>query len=96
MNTEYQIWRTPGLDLATFVISYPYDINFATPQTGTILYADDTVIYTKEELKTESEEHQEALERSAIWLNKNHLTLNADKTKTIRFYKEKYPSLKHS
>ena len=65
------------------------DIDLATTRTGAILYADDTVIHTKEDLKTASDDHQKALETSAIWLKKNRLILNADKPKTVRFYKKK-------
>ena len=67
------------------------DIDFATTRTGTILCADDTVIYTKQDLKTASDDHQKALETSAIRLKKNRRTLNADKPKTVRFYKKKKP-----
>ena len=64
------------------VVIHINDIDFATTRTGIIFYADDTVIYTKEDL-------DQILETSAIWLKKNCLTLNADITKTDRFYKKK-------
>ena len=50
--------------------------------------ADITVMYIKEQQKNESDELQQALDRSAIWLKKYCLTSIASK-KRIRFYKKK-------
>ena len=70
------------------------DIDFATTRTGTISYADDTVIYTKDDLKTKSDEHKKT-GKICNWAQKDHLTLKADKTK-LGFTKTKNPSPKHS
>ena len=52
------------------------------------MYSEDSVIYIKEDVKTKSDAHQRALERSAISL-KNRLTMNADKSKTFTFCNQK-------
>ena len=44
------------------------DIYVNTMQTRTLLYADDTVLYIKEDLKTDSDAHHKPVDRSAVWL----------------------------
>lgn len=60
--------------------------NLTHPSTRIVTYADDTAIITYgHNWKVAKEVAETVLERVAIWLAKNSLTLNVDKTKFITF-----------
>ena len=52
-------------------------------ESNLILYADDTVIKTTARNSDLTGKHQEALDKTASWLENSKLTLNEDKTKTM-------------
>ena len=60
-----------------FVI-YINDLTLETSDIKSILYADDTVIYTKSEPKTNETKINVILQKTASWLNRNRLTLNVE------------------
>ena len=63
-----------------FVI-YINDLTLETSDIKSILYADDTVVYTKSEPKTNETKINVILQKTASWLKRNRLTLNVEKTK---------------
>ena len=68
-------------------IIYINDLTLKTSDIKSILYADDTVVYTKSEPKTNETKINVILQKTASWLNKNRLTLNVEKTKCVDFWK---------
>ena len=73
-----------GSILGPLLIIYINDIELnENSESNLILYADDTVIKTTARNSDLTGKHQEALNETASWLEKNQLTLNEDKTKTM-------------
>ena len=73
-----------GSILGPLLIIYINDIELnENSESNLILYADDTVIKTTARNSDLTGKHQEALNETASWLEKNQLTLNKDKTKTM-------------
>ena len=67
-----------------FFIIYINDIELNEKnESNLILYADDTVIKTTARNRDLTGKHQEALDKTASWLESNKLALNEDKTKTM-------------
>ena len=66
-------------------IIYINDLILETTDIKSILYADDTVVYTKSEPKTNETKINVILQktRTASWLKENRLTLNVEKTKCV-------------
>ena len=62
-------------------IIYINDLTLATSDIKSILYADDTVVYTKNEPKTSKTKINVVLQNTAYWMNRNRLTLTVEKTK---------------
>ena len=61
-------------------------INDLTPETSdikSIIYADDTVVYTKSEHKTNEIKTTVILQKTASWLNRKRLFSNVEKTKCV-------------
>ena len=69
-------------------IIYINDLTLETSDMKSILYADDTVVYTKSEIKTNETKTNVILQKTASWLKRNRLTLNVEKTKCVNFRKE--------
>ena len=68
-------------------IIYINDLTLETSDIKSILYADDTVVYTKSEPKTNETKINVILQKTASWLKSNRLTLNVEKTKCVDFSK---------
>ena len=68
-------------------IIYINDLTLETSDIKSILYADDTVLYTKNVPKTNETKINVILQKTASWLNRNRLTLNVEKTKCVDFLK---------
>ena len=69
-----------------FFVLYVNDIQLATRDSKTQLYADDTVIFAAGEDKVSAvQKLQPALNQFSIWCKANKLTLNASKTKLMIF-----------
>ena len=68
-------------------IIYIYDLALKTSDIKSILYADDTVVYTKSEPKTNETKINVILQKTASWLKRNRLTLNVENTKCVDFLK---------
>ena len=68
---------------------YIGDISISNPNTDLILFADDTVFKTTAKMDKINSEHQSALNEAEGWLNRNKLTLNVKKTKSVCFKKRK-------
>ena len=69
------------------LIIYINDLTLETSDIKSILYADDSVFYTKSEPKTNETKINVILQKTASWLNRNRLTLNVEKTKCVDFSK---------
>ena len=65
-------------------ILYINDLQIATKNTGVLLYADDTVLKSTNNKDYIAFAHRSALLEINEWLDKNKLTLNVKKTKTMR------------
>ena len=68
---------------------YISDFQVNDPNTNLILYADDTVVNTTNNVASVNNSHQRALQESENWLTENKLTLNTKKTKCVVFGKSK-------
>ena len=68
-------------------IIYINDLTLETSEIKTIFYADDTVVFTKSEPKTDETKINVILQKTASWLKRNRLTLNVEKTKCVDFSK---------
>ena len=69
------------------------DLTLETSDIKSILHADDTVVYTKSEPKTNETKINVILHKTASWLKRNRLTLNVEKTKCVGFLKRVQRSL---
>ena len=68
-------------------IIYINDLTLETSDIKSIFFADDTVVYTKSEPKTNETNINVILQKIASWLNRNRLTLNVERTKCVDFSK---------
>ena len=68
-------------------ITYINDLILETSDIKSILYADDTVVYTESEPKTNETKINVIHQKTASWLKRNRLTLNVEKTKCVGFSK---------
>ena len=68
---------------------YISDFQVNDPNTNLILFADDTVVNTTNNVDSVNNSHQRALQESENWLIANKLTLNTKKTKCVVFGKSK-------
>ena len=69
-------------------IIYINDLTLETSDIKSILYADDTVVFTKSEPKTNETKINVIFQKTASWLKRNRLTLNFEKTKCVDFLKK--------
>ena len=68
-------------------IIYINDLTLKTSDIKSILYADDTLVYTNSEPKTNETKINVILQKTASWLKRNRLTLNVEKTKCVDILK---------
>ena len=68
-------------------ILYINDLTLEISDIKSILYADDTILSTRSEPKTNETKISVILQKTASWMNRNRLTLNVEKTKCVDFLK---------